>query len=170
MAKANIHPVTGIAYGVINANNLDGEVLHEISFVKGIDALNVDRLVDFAKTYGFEVPDASETESTFEYYKRLESAASAYMVDKCEESEETTAEFDTFMEDDFTGHLWYCDSYGVSTLYNTDDNTIFVMQSTETAMVNPCSPCYPNAGDLDTPNADGIQAYTVPFTWKYSID
>lgn len=166
MVQANIHPVTGIAYGVINANNVDGEVLHEISFVNGIDALNIERLVDFVKMYGFEVPEVNETESTFQYYKRIESAVNAFMVDKCEESEETASEYDTLMEDDFTGHLWYCDKDGISTLYNTDDNTIIVMASTETAMVNPCSPCYPNAGDLDTPNADGIQAYTVPMDWK----
>lgn len=166
MVQANIHPVTGIAYGVINANNLDGEVLHEISFVSGMDALNVDRLVDFAKDYGFEVPPASETESTYQYYKRLESAVCQFMVEKCEESEETAAEYDEVLESDFTGHLWYCEKNGISTLYNTDDNTVIVMQSTETAMVNKCSPCYPNAGDLDTPNADGIQAYTVPMDWK----
>lgn len=167
---ANIHPVTGIAFGVINANSIDGDMLHHISFENGIDALSIDRLANFAITYGFENINVIDNETGYQYYKRLETAAIAFINEKCEESEETTEEYESFCEEEFTGHIWHCDSHGVSTLYNTDDNIIMVLQSTETAMVNPCSPCYPNAGDLDTPNADGIQAYTVPFTWKYSID
>lgn len=163
---ANIHPVTGIAYGVINANNLDGEVLNSISFVNGIDVLNVDRLANFAITYGFENINVIDNETGYQYYKRLEHAANSFMQEQCELSEETTEEYESFCEEEFTGHIWHCDKDGVSTVYNTDDNIIMVLQSPETAMVNVCSPCYPNAGDLDTPNADGIQAYTVPMDWK----
>ena len=33
--------------------------------------------------------------------------------------------------------------------------------------VRPCSPCVPNAGDLTSPDPQGIKTYSVPPTWFY---
>jgi hypothetical protein len=33
--------------------------------------------------------------------------------------------------------------------------------------VRPCSPCVPNAGDLTSPDPQGIRTYSIPPTWFY---
>lgn len=159
MNKPNIHPVTGIAYGVINANNLDGDVLHTISFENGIDMDYVDTQADWAKPLGFVAPVADPGESTYQYYKRVQ-----------DELNQFDAEWHTFEQEneDFTGTSFCANYEGVDTLYSTEGNTVMVTYSPHVNKVQQCSPCFPNAGDLDNPDENGIMAYMVPLTWLYN--
>lgn len=50
----------------------------------------------------------------------------------------------------------------VQVMYLGGAPLIYVTESPYTALVAPCSPCCPNAGDLDTPRANGIRAYCLP--------
>ena len=42
---------------------------------------------------------------------------------------------------------------------------VWVFQSPHTTNVRPCSPCVPGAGDLDSPDPDGMECYTLPKEW-----
>ena len=43
---------------------------------------------------------------------------------------------------------------------------IIVNESPFITFASPCSPCVPNAGDLDSLDPDGVECYTVPENWK----
>lgn len=42
---------------------------------------------------------------------------------------------------------------------------LMILNSPVWGYFEPCSPCVPNAGDLSSPDPDGIRTYSVPHTW-----
>jgi hypothetical protein len=42
---------------------------------------------------------------------------------------------------------------------------VWVLESPHTTYSRPCSPCVPNAGDLDSLSDTGIECYTLPPEW-----
>jgi len=42
---------------------------------------------------------------------------------------------------------------------------VWVFESPHMARFAPCSPCVPGAGDLDSPEPDGVMAYCLPGEW-----
>lgn len=42
---------------------------------------------------------------------------------------------------------------------------VWVFESPHTTHVRPCSPCVPGAGDLNSPDPDGMVCYTLPPEW-----
>ena len=42
---------------------------------------------------------------------------------------------------------------------------VWVFESPHTTECRECSPCVPNAGDLDSPDEHGFTAYTLPKDW-----
>jgi len=42
---------------------------------------------------------------------------------------------------------------------------VFVLKSSSTTLCSQCSPCVPNAGDLNSQHELGIRAYTLPGDW-----
>jgi hypothetical protein len=42
---------------------------------------------------------------------------------------------------------------------------VWVYQSPHTTQARQCSPCVPNAGDLDNQDPDGVECYTLPAEW-----
>lgn len=164
--RANINPTTGIAYGYINANNVNGDVLNEI-FSNGIDVRRLELDIEFAARHDFITPDQNEGELYSDYLDRVQSD----MLDFVNNLQDAEPEFFTEVEDhdasleEFTGDIQVATVDGTTVIYNTDSNTICVMHSNNVGMYNACSPCCPNAGDLDTPNGD-VETYDVPASWR----
>lgn len=156
----NVHPVTGISYGVINANDLDPEVLNSISFDHGLDVHYINATATHAQIHlDFVIPEASENETTYQYYKRLSEVLS--VLDGIEDFHQENEEF--------TGSLFSSLYEETETLYDTDSNTVTVLHSPNIGSFARCSPCYPGAGDLNNPAEYGNDTYNVPDSWKHEI-
>lgn len=156
---ANIHPSTGIPFGVIQLSNIDGDIQDMLTFNGyGIDVQYICLMADFAKRLGYTAPASTADESGFQYYTRVR-----------EELFKLDYDWEEFHLDneDFTGNQFAFEYEKVIGEINTDSNIMMVFESPTIVKVNPCSICYPNAGDLDNPNDDGIEAYGVPESWKY---
>lgn len=140
-AIPNTDPATGIRYGVINSNSLESWVLDEIMY-------NGENL-----TY----KDALEQHLT-DAEAALEPLGVEWSGDLSDVIEDQFAQ--AYYEENDT-YLAVVD--GVRLLLR--ESTVTVLASHVTAQVSECSPCYPDAGDLDSPNEYGVTAYTVPFDW-----
>lgn len=170
MTIPNVHPVTGIHYGVINANNIHHEVLDAISFGHAIDISYLESRVEFAKQCGFVMPEKEENESPYAFAKRVQDLLDSSTLESDESDSDDSDEDQDYQEsEDFTGNIWYGDYEGIQTIYDTDTNIVTVLHSPVIVMANQCSPCYPNAGDLDTLNEDGIETYGIPEWWKPEV-
>ena len=54
------------------------------------------------------------------------------------------------------------DRDGIKAEYSPDGSWLFVFKSPVIVKCNFCSPCVPGAGDLDSLNPNGIEAYGLP--------
>jgi hypothetical protein len=142
---ANINPKTGIAYGVVSLNSLQDWVFEH--FVNhGENVSQKARHDEFRKEWAQNNPDLDETSPEF-----------------CDAEQEfcdnDQSEDDTYSLETHDGMV-----LGLSTLGGA--YLVWVFQSPH---VNEncayCSPCCPNAGDLD--NTGNYQAYTLPADWFY---
>lgn len=162
----NTNPITGIAYGYIQANNVNAEVLNDI-FCNGIDYSRLDADLDFARGLGFRAPVQNDGENYFDYLERVQSDMLDYfndLMDKNPDVSETIDIHDRELEE-FTGYQHVANIDDTTVIYNTDSNTICVMDSKVTGMYYKCSPCCPNAGDLDSAGGD-VLTYDVPADWR----
>lgn len=166
---ANIHEKTGIPYGIISANSLDPDVVYDLMY--GSQAKNlsweeyhaevirevnrradeieesVDEGLPFA-TWGAEV-DAKFRE--LGYRNRLQ------FVER-----ETEAELEAYQRDEETieGEL---DGVHYMTSWLGGALNFFIFESPVIFAGRQCSPCVPNACDL---NSDGdYEGYGVPADW-----
>lgn len=55
---------------------------------------------------------------------------------------------------------YICNKPDFKAEYNSNTNIIMIFYSKKTITCNLCSPCYPNAGDLDSPSEMGVKTYT----------
>lgn len=46
---------------------------------------------------------------------------------------------------------------------------LFVLESPVISKARLCSPCVPNAGDLDSLDEDGYECYGIPEYWRYEV-
>lgn len=152
----NINPVTGIAYGYISTNALDGDIVQELQFGSQ------------AKEPAYEAELASHLA-----LKRAEHA-DTYRIGHDEFDEQ--AHIEAFSED------WQPDEpvhegkiviagyppnpvhYRTSWLGGALNVFIFMSPFT-TDKARRASPCVPNAGILDTLDGD-VTAYDVPADWR----
>ncbi len=155
----NIHPKTGIAYGVMNANNCDPEILSELMFgTDTIDITYLEAMVQHAvNKCQYCQPDQNQDETQFEYLTRVKAEVQALDID--------WQEFDDANEE-HSPYLCAFNKDNTQGMYFVDSNILMITESPVTAMVSRCSPCYPNAGDLDNKNEDGIEAYNIPESWE----
>lgn len=163
----NVDPVTGIAYGYINANNVSGDVLCSI-LDNGIDYRRLEMEIDLAKRYGFVLHEQQPTENYFQYLDRVNGEMLDFLNAKQDEgTEDLDDDINKFTHqwEDFTGDLHVATVDDTTVLYNTDSNTICVMESGHIGKYFACSPCCPNAGDLDSPDGD-VGTYDVPASWR----
>lgn len=162
----NVNPVTGIAYGYINANNVNGEVLHDI-FCNGIDARRLECDIDFANRLGFSTPEQNEGENYFNYLDRVQDTLIDFLNDLQDKNQDVTETIESHDREyeEYTGDLHVAILDDTTVLYNTDSNTICVMDSKHTGKYFACSPCCPNAGDLDSAGGE-VETYDVPASWR----
>lgn len=162
----NTNVITGIAYGYINANNVNGDVLNDI-FCNGIDARRLECDIDFASRFGFKTPDTNEGEVYSVYLARVQDDLLDFLNAKQDEEPdfvETVESHDAEFEE-YTGDIHVATIDDTTVIYNTDNNTICVMDSKTVGKYFACSPCCPNAGDLDSAGGD-VDTYDVPASWR----
>lgn len=149
----NTNPETGIRYGIISANSLDPEVVHEIQS-RG-KSLHIEAASS-------EMEDAIRS-ACGDY---LSKSACDDLVDHAQDllcndfhDDEPVHEFDI-----------ECPGYGRvkgQTTWLGGALMIFVFLSPFLAKAKLCSPCVPNAGDLDHLDEDGYECYGVPSDWLH---
>ena len=132
----NFDPETGIHYGVIGVNSIMPEAASYI--------------FDNAVDEDYEYAESQIREAV----KDMVGELSNYI-----DSEDATS-----LELEVLAMVWERFDYepneplmryekdGYLLLYSTSSNTIIVCKSPYCARVRQCSPCYPNAGDLDSPD------------------
>ena len=159
MPTANINSETGIHYGAISGHSLDIDVLNSIqdkAFDLEYDAAYKDHLKKLLWSASLIVMDDSLTVQQ--------------LIDKCE-ANDIDPDLDYFAD-----NFDCCEPSGTiehEELIVTFDwlggcPLIIVNESPFTTFANPCSPCVPNAGDLDNLDPDGIECYNVPENWRSS--
>lgn len=134
----NYDPETGIHYGVIGANSIDPEAVENI-YIEGedLDAKYVvkqirERAEAFVDSLRDWIPEREMARLTEHVYNM----AAGVFLDNYEPCEP----------------LIRYESGGYIILYSTSSNTLIVEKSPYCTKCKMCSPCYPNAGDLDSPD------------------
>ena len=155
----NHHKTTGIAFGVISANSLDSDLVHELMFGdQATDhSYNEYREQAIWDLYNSKNPDG-EAESLEEAQEWLEENVSRWEMtigDRYQQDEpEISGEYEG---------VTYATSWGSGLCF-------FILESPNISNdMTQCSPCYPGAGDLDSPGG-GYTCYDVPADWRYSND
>lgn len=172
----NIDPETGMRYGVINANDaphlfeeitLNGTNTTYQTYLKELDSQIEDFFVD-KEDYLDDIKGFfSELNLDEDLCQRFAKAVAEIEGDLSEADtqhlrdillEKTDVEFDQEnYEYEKDG-----ESYGITHLSGP---LLWVFKSPVTALVDLCSPCVPNAGNLNSPNPEGVPCYAVPTEW-----
>lgn len=139
---ANINPKTLIPYGVVSINSLAEWVWDEF-FNNGVNESAKYRHDEFKREWASENPSLDESSSEYQ-----DAEQRFFDSDECDEDEYSLETKDGL-------------KLGMSTLggaYN-----VWVFESPVVVKCCRCSPCCPNAGDLDNPG-DHL-AYSLPDEW-----
>lgn len=151
----NVNPETGIRYGIISANNLDPEIVHEMQFGRGSKDLRWEEaLSGLRKEIEHEVNqgELALEDADDEYTLRKERLGDDYY-------------------DDEPVHSFDIDGVKGQTTWLGGALLIWVFESPHTGLFRLCSPCVPNCASLDSP-ADplrdnvGCIGYDVPKDWR----
>ena len=149
--NANTDPTNGVRYGVIAVNEISGD--------------SHDNLINCGDDIGYL---SAVAEKKAEIKAALESALST--IDGMDDIDtESLAEsvydegFPNGLENVESSQYRY-DHDGVIAETN-DRNYIVVIKSPYYTFVRQCSPCYPNAGDLSSPNEHGVKTYCFNEDW-----
>ena len=178
----NIHPVTGIRYGVINANSVNPFALDDI-VSQGVDEI-YEALCEEIKTV---VEDELANLSSYGPSYKIVDAVLARLKDVTPYSEQLASDLTELVKNQGPEHShdemidWLenelSDSYeaqdttyryeedGYRILFFTGTNDLMVLESPHTAKVRLCSPCAPNAGDMDSLDPDGYETYALGPDW-----
>jgi len=180
---SNINPETGIAYGVIATQHLDGDLAQELFYgPHAVDEsyraayeearmgakLKYDSLIEEATIAAAETGADREGDFDPEDFQANWFEAHGHLIDQ---EEFVEAELERFSdccqidEPDISG-TYEGVTYAISWLGGAP--LLWVFQSEFTSMRSACSPCVPGAGDLDSDlNANGILCYDVPDDWRF---
>ena len=161
MPTANIHPLTGIRYGAINGNSLDPDVLcalYDRASEVVFNAYRLDEMKKFANEQDYDYITDIQADDLFNsltdaFGYQFESFI--YSIDENYEYQEPQAEFE------YEGIKVVFSYLGGAPL-------VIVTESPYIAIANLCSPCVPNAGNLDNKDPDGEECYDVPAEWYRS--
>lgn len=139
---ANIDPKTGIRYGVVSLDRLADWVWDEF-LTHGMSLTHQAAVEEFREEFFAENPEADE----LEYEEALEEAQESWQF----EEEQYTLE---------------TDGMKLELSYLGGAPLVFVIESPHTSKARQCSPCVPNAGDLDNKDEErGYLCYDVPADW-----
>lgn len=148
MNLPNRNPDTGVRYGYISANSLHPELVDELQF--GPQAVDVSY-----KEACTELEDAIyHAVSPF-----LSSRQVQHLVDEAVEMFEHDCD-EPVHEGEYEG-VKYRTSWMGGAL------CVWVFHSSIVKNYRECSPCVPGAGDLDSPDLNGVPTYDVPEEWRW---
>ena len=139
--QPNVNPETGIRYGIISANSLDGELVQDLLYYEGEDLS--------WKEAEEEIKIAMREEGVTEedWDRTLDDRLSDVYIDE------------PIVEGECEG-VKYRTSWLGGALH------FWIFESPRIGLYSKCSPCCPNAGNLDSPNDDGVECYDVPEGWR----
>ena len=139
--QPNVNPETGIRYGIISANSLDGELVQDLLYYEGEDLS--------WKEAEEEIKIAMREEGVTEedWDRTLDDRLSDVYIDE------------PIVEGECEG-VKYRTSWLGGALH------FWIFESPRIGLYSECSPCCPNAGNLDSPNDDGVECYDVPEGWR----
>ena len=152
----NYNTRTGIPFGVISSHAIDSDLLDELWYTHGEDMSYKAALEELREEITKDVENENDDrgddpwtieEMADEVDRRLERAAEHIEID-----EPTIA-------GEYEGV-----SYTISWLGGAP--LVWIFESPVTGKYARCSPCVPGAGDLDTPDENGIECYDVPADWR----
>lgn len=153
----NINPETGVHFGIIACNSLDGDMLHTLLYEKGKDlsyaeAVEEEKARQFAEFIAAkDVIDRYGTHSGIEFWPDLNN-------------------FDPQIEEPVIEGTHEGVHYRTTWLGGAQ--LLFIFDSPHRVLATPCSPCVPNAGDLDhvalteEALAGAVLTYDVPADWR----
>lgn len=149
---ANTDPETGVRYGVISFHRLEDWVIDEI-FTNGENLSFLDAQAEAKKEYEREAQALLDADGDFDF--------DGYVEEKLNTWNETYESDDDVwrLETDDT------DDGGKVVVQTTGPGNLFVFMSPVIVNTRLCSPCYPNAGNLDSPDPDGYETYGLPKNW-----
>ena len=139
--QPNVNELTGIRYGIISANSLDGELVHDLLYYEGEDLSwrEVEEEIKIA------MREEGVTEEDWD--RTLDDRLSDVYIDE------------PIVEGECEG-VKYRTSWLGGALH------FWIFESPRIGLYSECSPCCPNAGNLDSPNDDGVECYDVPKGWR----
>ena len=95
-----------------------------------------------------------------------EAAYASFREDNPEATEEDEQEFwDCYESDEEEYELKTDDGLELLLSYLGGGALVWVCKSPHTTYARECSPCVPNAGDLDSLDSTGVRCYTLPEEW-----
>lgn len=143
---ANVDPETGISYGVIAINSLADWVLEEIR-AGGSDLDYEEAQEEVGQAISNAIDHKNLSESQQEQVNDLINDIIAVVLENWEGS------------GDNVRYRYETEHEGAKlVVQTTSGGELFVFKSPVTQVVAQCSPCFPNAGDLDNP-----RPYDTPF-------
>ena len=145
----NTNPETGIRYGIISQNSIDPWIIDRI-FQEGRDVHWEERMAEIRdEVMGDDdvAPDDKEDEIDL----RIEREGDRWCDD------EPVREFEI-------------DGVFGQTTWLGGGQLLWVFKSPFISNFDLCSPCVPNAGNLDNPSPHGYQTYDVPPDWRMNHD
>lgn len=162
----NQHPLTGVRYGVIALNNLDDDIAQTLMFGPGATNLSYAAAYEEARC---GAGNQAEEEATTRRLQPGSNERKEFVEDRIELLLERFS--DCYQDDEphiegtYQG-IKYQISWlgGAPLLWVFESPSIVDVQSL-------CSPCVPNAGDLDSgivPAGEGYPCYGVPEDWMPS--
>lgn len=160
MGQSNVDRETGIRYGVIHQNKLSSFAMEDI-YSNGVD-------VDF---------EQFKTQLVGDMKNAINGVLDNYTTKEIDDDEalEFLESIDAFENYEGTGDCTryeYTETEGedddaavVLHIKTCSDGDMFVLKSPFYTLCRFCSPCAPGAGDLTSPDENGIKAYCLGKDW-----
>lgn len=183
----NINETTGIRFGYISAQRLHPDTVHELMYSVGTDLSYLEAVDEIRKRIEREADSIEEgcKEALLEidyhitsdpgYERILDDRVEKAYVDRGysdrEEFIERRVERETEcldIEEPIIEGTYEGVRYQTSWLGGALNFWIF--ESPVVGLFDLCSPCVPNAGNLDSPNHSGYLAYDVPADWRVEVN
>lgn len=155
----NTNLETGIRYGVIYLNSLNQDTADQL-FFEGVNVSEEEayteaerEILETIKNEIFEAvkdgeePPYDEDDIDREVERRLERWGDQLQIDE------------PFIEGEHEGVKYQISWLGGAPM-------LWVLESPCCGKYKLCSPCVPNAGDLDSPSENGEVCYDVPIAWR----
>lgn len=147
---ANINPETGVRYGTIYLNNLASDLASDL-FYNGTNVSEDEAIEELRREINAEIEndvengDVNVDEIEWEFERRFDRAAEHLQIDE-----------PTIMGT-YEGVEYMISWLGGAPL-------LWVLKSPIITTAALCSPCVPNAGDLDSPG--DYECYGIPDDWR----